>query len=378
MSLQAALMSKLLREPETKEVAHNLASRVATSPFYPTSAVAEALRGSGYYDQESVIEGVPPSRPPLQDIMGTQEWFQQEMGADPEAMENIVGDLISPDPMAKFAVLGPILRSAVKKGYVKVPRDADWVVDNPNWVAEVGDPKLDLSKVAEEYNPRFEVIFDPITDKPHWKSARRKGNLGEDKGPNIWYDKLKTKIETEWFPKGEPPQWFTRRPKLIGVFSPKHGIKKTEGMAYRGISFEEMEEIKRTGKIKSKGEYNIGEGQKGLTFFAKRPDSAAFYATSFTPNAKVPTPDTPAYVIGVPRKSLKEVKNDFVPDGEIGAANTIDASQIAEIHRADPYAIESGNQVWSKDPYFGPRERDGWGTNYSSKPGVRYTWTKED
>ena len=83
---------------EDKDRLYNIQTRVGSGPLFLVSAMAEALRGMG-------------ADKPLEDFVGTQEWYQTKMGADPYAPENIAGDLITPDPwdMAQLARHAPDL-----------------------------------------------------------------------------------------------------------------------------------------------------------------------------------------------------------------------------------------------------------------------------
>jgi hypothetical protein len=69
---------------------------------------------------------------------------------------------------------------------------------------------------------------------------------------------------------------------------------------YRGMSWEEWQNIRRTKKIRSRGGYNIGEGQKNLTLFGERPDTGVFYATGFAPPGFKPGKRRPGVIIAVP------------------------------------------------------------------------------
>lgn len=90
----------------------NFGSSIVNAGAGMTSLMAELLRAGGYYDQESVIEGVPDRRPSLEELNlpGTYEWAMNEVGADPYAPESILGGFI--DPVAQMAHIIPALRAA--------------------------------------------------------------------------------------------------------------------------------------------------------------------------------------------------------------------------------------------------------------------------
>lgn len=71
---------------EEKQQLLNVGTRAVTTPLYPVSALAEAVRGFG-------------ADLPVEDFVGTQEWAQQQLGGDPSAPENLFADFGTPDPM---------------------------------------------------------------------------------------------------------------------------------------------------------------------------------------------------------------------------------------------------------------------------------------
>jgi len=86
------------------------------------------------------------------------------------------------------------------------------------------------------------------------------------------------------------------------TFKRKSGVKrenipKDKGYIYRGMSWQEYQNSLKRGFFQSRGGWNIGETQKNLTIGTKDPERAAFYATSFTPWQKTPTPESPAIIV---------------------------------------------------------------------------------
>lgn len=125
MEVNPSLLADLLRKKQHEMTAidedsrivslrdyrpYNAATRLLTSPLYPVSAMAMALRETGVMDEPSVMTGVS-TRPRLEEIPGTQEWAQSLLKGDPdETTSNLLADLISPDPtdLARLAHLIPI------------------------------------------------------------------------------------------------------------------------------------------------------------------------------------------------------------------------------------------------------------------------------
>lgn len=90
---------RLLRESMSQDPLgelYNVASAATLSGAGLTSLLAQLLRSGGYYDTESVIEGVPAQRPEMRDIPYTWENMMERVGADPEAPESLVGSFLDP------------------------------------------------------------------------------------------------------------------------------------------------------------------------------------------------------------------------------------------------------------------------------------------
>ena len=114
-----------------KEI-YNFGSAAALSGSGLTSLLAEGLRQGGYYDEPSVIEGVPDYRPELEDIPYTWESNMREVGADPYAIESLVGSFADP-ATGSLAMVGALKALAptrnLKKTKVTLGRMWDDVND---------------------------------------------------------------------------------------------------------------------------------------------------------------------------------------------------------------------------------------------------------
>lgn len=115
--------------------------------------------------------------------------------------------------------------------------------------------------------------------------------------------------------------------------NPKDAISEipiSSNLSYRGMSWEEWQSIRRTGKIKSRGNANLG--QEGLTFFSPNPTASESYASWFAPFEYQITPKTPGVVISVPSKFMltHEDRND-IPNGELAIEGSLSSGEIKNV-----------------------------------------------
>ena len=107
-------------------------------------------------------------------------------------------------------------------------------------------------------------------------------------------------------------------------------IPRFDDMAYRGMSWEEWRNIEDNGIIQSRGAYNIG--QEGLTFFSRKPDSAAYYASGFAPLSHQVSRKAPGVVIGVDSFHLLTHKDrEDIPEGELALLGSMQADKIKKV-----------------------------------------------
>jgi hypothetical protein len=170
------------------------------------------------------------------------------------------------------------------------------------------------------------------------------------------YDPRYFDIEEDVLPHHETGEIIARKDKLIAKPELQRelpGAQREEGTIYRGMSADEYENIQNTGLIQSKGEYNIGDQQRGLTYFGHRPEQAEFYAGAFAPPQNKPTFDKPAYVIAARKPPPEQLGNPDYLGGieskdEIGVTGALPAEDIKKVYR--------GNVV----RYAPPHEAPGW------------------
>ena len=151
-----------------------------------------------------------------------------------------------------------------------------------------------------------------------------------------------------------------------GALTIEELVTPDENVIYRGMSAEEYRNAMDDGFIQSKGKYNIGDEQKGLTFFSLSPSQAQTYANDFTPAGFKATPDRPAYVV-----ALKLPDNDYpigqVNGSEVGLKGAISTDEIVSVFEGRPYEFSADLTL-----------RDDFGRTFmsGSGPTSRVTWEK--
>lgn len=105
-------------------------------------------------------------------------------------------------------------------------------------------------------------------------------------------------------------------------------------LAYRGMSWEEWQSIQKTGKIQSKGIYNIE--QEGLTFFGVDPSTALSYATHFAPMQYVASSKRPGVVIAVDKKHLISDHPQIIQDTEMALKGSLPKEEIKQVYIIKP------------------------------------------
>lgn len=141
----------------------------------------------------------------------------------------------------------------------------------------------------------------------------------------------------------------TRFPKLKpGTPYTTEFPKQRDDTIWRGISWEEMDFVRREGRVESKGEYNIGTKQAGLTFFSSDPEQALIYAGEFQPYPWKPNFERPGYVIRAkrpddPDRVVTSDKDPYaVTPPEVGVRGSIPVDDILEVWEVRPYAVQPG------------------------------------
>jgi hypothetical protein len=116
-------------------------------------------------------------------------------------------------------------------------------------------------------------------------------------------------------------------------------VPTSPDIIYRGMSAGEFDAIQKTGEIRGSGEYNIGEQQRGLTYYGADPQIAQSYASSFAPRKYKPSWDRPAYVVAIrrpPPELIRQVSG--VGENEVGVVGAVPADDIVAVYRGDVIA----------------------------------------
>ena len=117
-------------------------------------------------------------------------------------------------------------------------------------------------------------------------------------------------------------------------------VQAQPGVIYRGMSADEYENILRTGQIQSAGTHNIGDQQKGLTYYSTDPVTAESYASSFAADQHRPTWQKPAYVVAVQAPPSNRIRS--VPgtgEHEVGVQGAISADDIVAVYQGKVVAL---------------------------------------
>ena len=117
-----------------------------------------------------------------------------------------------------------------------------------------------------------------------------------------------------------------------------------EGVLWRGMSGGEYKNLLEQGFLESKGEYNIGDTQKGLTIFSEDPRKAEMYAHDFAPRDFKALPESSAYVVGIkkPEGAIQQNKSLFSPGrGEFGVRGQIPLENIIKVYRGNVFKPKS-------------------------------------
>lgn len=116
------------------------------------------------------------------------------------------------------------------------------------------------------------------------------------------------------------------------------------GHMYRGIGLEEYQEFQRTGEVKSLGSHNIGDAQKGLTYWTTEYNTAMSYANGFAPWYYKPTFKHPCFVLVAKKVKPEDTRHVAGVGGhEIGVTRPIKKSEIGHIWCGVVFAMDKGS-----------------------------------
>jgi hypothetical protein len=110
------------------------------------------------------------------------------------------------------------------------------------------------------------------------------------------------------------------------------------------MSYEEFENFKRTGEIVSNSSYNIGDEQKGLTYWSDNPGQATTYANDFAPLQFKAIIGKPAYVVAAkrpPESDIKKVRG--TGEDEVGVKVPIKKADVLAVWEGTPFQYDTGS-----------------------------------
>jgi hypothetical protein len=227
----------------------------------------------------------------------------------------------------------------IAKAYIQLKEESELPKHLLDSITSSG--RYSIHNVSQNRHDKYDITFG--IDKPESGAYYNRFTKIRKNDHGFWYDTKYARLQKE----NEGTDFESQSPVLKPEFSSDIKTDLSKNLIYRGISAEEFESIKNTGKIHSKGEYNF-TNQKGLTYFSTSPVSAQYYAHSFAPLHFRATSDKPAYVIGIKNPGTG-VKIPDTAEHEVGIPHDVDASEIQEIHRGIPYATKPGSEIYSKE-----------------------------
>ena len=116
-----------------------------------------------------------------------------------------------------------------------------------------------------------------------------------------------------------------------------------EGILWRGMSGGEFKNLLNQGFLKSKGDWNISNTQKGLTIFSSNPRTAEMYAHDFAPRDFKATPGSSAYVVGIKKPSGAIPQTQKNPS-EFGIKGRIPIEDIVSVYRGGVFSPKSDRE----------------------------------
>ena len=150
----------------------------------------------------------------------------------------------------------------------------------------------------------------------------------------IYYDESLSEIGEDGYPKLRSDSGYSESiPEEAGE----------PGFIYRGVGHAEYQSIVESGKVQSRGAYNIGDRQVGLTYFADRGGTAASYAGGFQPYHKLPTFEEPSYIVKIARPPDELIDKTAAPEGEVGVRGAVPTTEIVAVYEVRPYMMKSGS-----------------------------------
>lgn len=119
-------------------------------------------------------------------------------------------------------------------------------------------------------------------------------SIPQDESLVVWaetLEELKSRFKVEDFPEWPEPVKVAELKYLL--------LKEMPGLMHRGLSWEEMQEIRKTGVVQSRGDQvQFVPGHHGLTFYSRDPGDCWGFAEHAT-DGRRPTFNYPHYIVTV-------------------------------------------------------------------------------
>lgn len=119
-------------------------------------------------------------------------------------------------------------------------------------------------------------------------------------------------------------------------------IPNDPNLGYRGMSWEEWQNINKKGFIQSNSSYNF-VNQKNFTFYGDA-ETAEYYANSFSPIQFMTSKKRPSVIIAIPRKFLHSNKEypDIIPGRELAHIGPLSSKEIVSAWLLAPNTGKQG------------------------------------
>jgi 8-oxo-dGTP pyrophosphatase MutT (NUDIX family)/predicted ABC-type ATPase len=191
------------------------------------------------------------------------------------------------------------------------------------WMFKAGET-APRSRWGAPETTSYHVAPSDIPD--HWKSVTKSSGWSQFYDPEHVHEE-----DGQTIPNNQE-EWDAALPEA-----------QEPGVIYRGMSYEEYQNALRSGQFQSKGDWNIGDVQKGLTMWSSDPRQARSYASDFAPWQFKATPSRPAVIVAL--KDPGEEHHIYtVPNErrEIGLKGTQPVANVSHIFTGHPAIMSTG------------------------------------
>lgn len=188
--------------------------------------------------------------------------------------------------------------------------------------------------------------------------------------PDSWgTDKSGTRFDPQYMHVDESGRAIPNNPD---VFNEPSGTEK--GYIFRGMSYEEYRDSMQRGYFETKGGYNLGTEQEGLTYFSTDKGQASYYASGFAPWQYIATPERPAIMVQV-RDPGNHVGVAGTGETEVGLRGRISTKEMVAYYSGDPIRVKAGHVDLNIDRWGG---RVNASTGSRLSPSVLLRWNRHD